>query len=63
MKWSRLRAVQPPAKAKQVAEQQKPDTDPIVLNYIDPSSEWVEETRRAEFYADDLEWMGWDDDP
>jgi hypothetical protein len=41
----------------------RPDTNPIVLDDIDPSSEWVEETHSTEFDLDDLGWMGLDDDP
>ena len=38
----------------------RPDTDPIVLDDIDPTSEWVEESQPAEFDPDDLGWMGLD---
>ncbi|KAH9303560.1 hypothetical protein KI387_044441, partial [Taxus chinensis] len=38
----------------------RPDTDPIVLDDIDPTSEWVEESQPTEFDPDDLGWMGLD---
>jgi hypothetical protein len=42
----------------------RPDTDPIVLDDIDPTSEWVEESHPTEFDPDydidDLGWIGLD---
>jgi hypothetical protein len=43
------------------------DTDPIVLDDIDPTLEWVEESHPTEFDPnydiDDLGWIGLDLDP
>ncbi|KAH9292415.1 hypothetical protein KI387_042405, partial [Taxus chinensis] len=40
-----------------------PNTDPIVLDDIDPTSKWVEESHLTEFDPDDLGWMALDDEP
>jgi hypothetical protein len=33
----------------------KPNMDPIVLDDVDPSSKWIEETHPVEFDANDLQ--------
>jgi hypothetical protein len=34
-----------------------PDADPIIMEYIDPSLEWIVETRLTTVGHDDLGWM------
>ncbi|KAH9290540.1 hypothetical protein KI387_034657, partial [Taxus chinensis] len=40
-----------------------PNTDPIVLDDIDPTSKWVEESHLTDFGLDDLGWMALDGEP
>ena len=50
VKWSILCPIQPPM---QLIVEQRPDSNPIVLEDIDPTSDWVVESHPTEFAFDE----------